>query len=80
MLKYLNIILYVYLLIVSIDSRQNLRDYIVYHEYLSELRRNQFSVYDQSEKNLLCRIESSSKYSFNRLINLIVYPYHQIIG
>ncbi|CAF3537057.1 unnamed protein product [Rotaria sp. Silwood1] len=80
-LTYINIILFIYLLLVgSIDSRRTLRNYIVYNQYLSQFRQNQFSVYDQSEKNLLCRIESSSEYSFNRLNNLILYPFNQTIA
>ncbi|CAF3025515.1 unnamed protein product [Rotaria socialis] len=81
MSTYLYTILYFYFLFVSIESRRNLQNYIVSHEYLSEVKQDQFSVYDQSEKNLLCRIESSSSdYLFNRLNNLIAYPSYQSIA
>ncbi|CAF1312623.1 unnamed protein product [Adineta steineri] len=76
---YLSIILLQCLLIVSIESRRNLRDYVVSHEYSSGLRREEFSVYDETENNVLCRLETLG-YGNNRLSNLISYPSYQTIG
>ncbi|CAF1350155.1 unnamed protein product [Adineta steineri] len=76
---YLSIILLQCLLIVSIESRRNLRDYVVSHEYSSGLRREEFSVYDGTENNVLCRLETLG-YGNNRLSNLISYPSYQTIG
>lgn len=81
-LKYLYKIIYFYLLIRLIESRRTLENYIVSHNYISESRRDQFSIYDQREDNLLCRINSllSSDYLFNRINNLITYPSSQRIA
>ena len=73
-MMYTKIIILIFIVFVSIiDSRRNLRDYVVSHNYLSATTREEFSVYDQSEKNILCRLESASKYTFNQLTNLITY-------
>ncbi|CAF1358469.1 unnamed protein product [Adineta steineri] len=79
MSMYLSIILLQCLFIVSIESRRNLRDYVVSHEYSSGLRREEFSVYDETENNVLCRLETLG-YGNNRLSNLISYPSYQTIG
>lgn len=65
--------------IVSIESRRNLRDYVVSHQYASGLTREEFAVYDPSQNNLLCRLETVG-YAYNRLSNLVSYPSRQTIG
>ena len=76
---YSNIFVLIFVVIVSIESRRSLRDYIVSHEYSSGLTKEQFSIYDQREKNLICRLQSLG-YGFNRLTNLVTYPSYQTIA
>jgi hypothetical protein len=70
------IIINICLIVISIECRQSLRNYVVSQNYYSG---EEFLVYDKSEQNLLCQMESSV-YLFNRLTNLISYPSHQTIG
>jgi hypothetical protein len=71
----LKIILLILFVVVSIESRQNLRDYVVSPNSYSGSRRDELSVYDQSEKNLLCRFQST-----NNIFHLISYPSRQRIA
>lgn len=72
----LSIIIKVCFLVSLIESRKSLRDYVVSQNYFAG---EELLVYDKTQENLLCEIESSD-YLFNRLTNLISYPSHQTIG
>jgi hypothetical protein len=75
----LNKILFICFIIVSIESRRSLRDYIVSQNNFNILGINHFSVYDRLENDLLCRVESFG-YALNPLSNLIIYPSQQRIA
>jgi hypothetical protein len=79
MLMSLTRIVLIFVLIVQIESRRNLRDYIVSHNYSSGLTREEFAVYDPVENNVICRLQSLGNV-FNRLTNLVSYPSRQRIA
>jgi hypothetical protein len=72
-------ILLISFIIISIESRRSLRDYIVSQNNLNGLVTNDYSVYDPVKKDLLCRLESLNNV-FNPSSNLILYPSQQTIA
>jgi len=77
--KMISKILLICFFIISIESRRSLRDYIVSQNNLNELIKNDYSVYDPLQNDLLCRLESLNNI-FNPSSNLILYPSQQTIG
>ncbi len=69
-------ILLIFVLIISIESRQSLHNYIVSQNNLNRL---DYSVYDPLKKDLLYRLESLNNV-FNPSSDLILYPSQQTIA
>lgn len=74
-------ILFINLLILSIESRKSLRNYIVLNNNLNKLTRNDYLIYDSLNNDLICRLKSpNNDILSNRLSNLMLYPSQQIIA
>lgn len=63
-----------WLFIGTVDGRQGLRNYMVSHDYRQSLRRDDYSVYDETDNELICKIESGAENSSNRFISLVAVP------
>ncbi len=75
-----NRILLICFFLVSIESRRSLRNYVVSKDQnLNGLLRNDLSVYDPLQNDLLCRLQSSNNV-FNPSSNLIIYPSRQTMA
>jgi hypothetical protein len=55
-----------------------LREYVIRKDFFNSFKAGQFSIYDQTGKILLYRIES--EYAFMHTIKLIAYPSRKVIG
>jgi len=55
-----------------------LRQYVIEKDFFTGFKAGEFSVYDQSEKNLLYRLESS--YAITQTAQLYAYPGKQMVG
>ena len=75
----LKIYLLINILIISIECRRSLGDYIVIQNSSNRLVRNDYSIYDSYKNSLVSRLQSSN-IGYNSLMNLFVYPSKQIIG
>jgi hypothetical protein len=60
------------------QSQWALRQYVMEKDFFTGLKSGEFSVYDQSERNLLYRLES--RYAITQRAELYAYPGKQIIA
>lgn len=66
-------------ILVSIECRRSLRDYVVSQNSFNGLGTNDYSVYDPRENSLLCRLQPLNN-GLNLSSNLIIYPSRQKIA
>ncbi|CAF5181296.1 unnamed protein product, partial [Rotaria magnacalcarata] len=65
-------------LCTRIQSQQAFREYVAKKDFFNGLKSGEFSIYDQSNRNLLFRLES--RYGFLQKAELFAYPQRQIVG
>lgn len=75
-----NKVLLICFLIVLIESRKSLRNYIVSQSNSNGLIRNAYSIYDPFKNDLLCRLEPLNNIFNPSSSNLILYPSKQTIA
>jgi len=66
------------LLFTKTQSQWAFRQYVIEKDFFTGFKAGEFSVYDQSEKNLLYRLESS--YAITQTAQLYAYPGKQMVG
>ena len=68
----------IYLCLARIQSQFPVRQYVVTKDFFTGLKAGEFSVYDQSGKNLLYRLES--RYALTQTAELYAYPGKQLVA
>jgi hypothetical protein len=72
------IFLVICLFFTKTQSQWGVRQYVIEKDFLSGFKAGEFSVYDQSERNLLYRLES--RYAITQTSELYAYPGKQMVA
>jgi hypothetical protein len=55
-----------------VNSQSNIRNYVIHKDFLADVKRREFNVFDQTEQNLQYFIEA--KRNFGETIKIIASP------
>jgi hypothetical protein len=72
------IFLAICLFFAKTQSQWAVRQYVIEKDFFSRFKAGEFSVYDQSGRNLVCRLESH--YAITQTAELYAYPRKQMIA
>jgi hypothetical protein len=61
-----------------VNSQSNIRNYVIHKDFLADIKRREFNVFDQTEQNLQYFIEA--KRNFGETIKIIASPSKQVVG
>ncbi len=63
---------------IPVNSQNNIRNYVIHKDFFADIKRREFNVFDQTEKNLQYFIEA--KRNFGETIEIIASPSKQVVG
>jgi hypothetical protein len=72
------LLLIICLFFARTQTQQALRQYVIEKDFFTGFKSGEFSIYDQSGRNLLYRIES--QYAITQTVALYAYPRKQMVA